>query len=610
MSIHAALYETAHGDLLRELDDVQQCVVSTNQRGFADASIAIAEPSLDEQLRFTARAAMPHFQAAEGAGVAYEGRVEDPPIGGETLGLRAFGYARAFDDLPYTALWSTTRVDEWEPVRAEDFLAYSLAARSVYDTQERIFLGPKLNAVFNAIGDGAAMAFTGPDAGTRGLLGIQFAFENNLPANLQAFCARFNASWAYVAAPWVLTGTAAVQRGAIHATFAATDRLLFGYQALAAPITHAGQDGANYLKITNVRIVSATTNRVNTTLTVARTNGTPVTCTVGSTARMYVGMQLVIGSGGANSEMVTVLTVPTATTFTCNVVNAGAGTTVQGFVIYADEIAKDLVSTVAATNPLQLSAHTGLISSPGLDLTDEIYEDARMSDILDQITAYGDSSLRLWNWWVAKDKALILEVRAAHAYTWYVDAAPGAIQIERSADDMANSVYVVFPDTRGRSNRVATATDATSVQRYGLTRRIAVPTQTTNTAQIVPIRDTTLAERKNPQPRIRLTVDQLFDAGGNPVPLWAANAGRGDTIVIRNLSPVLPGDAEQIRRFRLGRTTLDLLNGTLTLESEDPVSTLDALLAAGERRARARQNSIDTAVAAPANIFNRFRDNA
>lgn len=589
MSVQAAIYDAAHSDVILDVGETaEQCVISTNLRGFAEAQIAICEPSLDEQLRLAARAAMPHFAANDGAAVAYEGRVEDPPIGGDALGLRAFGYARAFDDLPYTAVWSTTNTSQWRPIRSNE-RGDTVPDRWRFDTNNRLYMAAEKNSSQSTTTT-AFLLFQSPDDGSKDIIGIDFSFDMTLPsATWRLQLIPLTTGFSAGAALFTLNGTGANQLGARHLTFAATPWIAFQVQYNAAAAVFAGETGTAYAAITYVRLVTATTNRVNTTLTANRAAGVGVTATVGSTTGMYVGQKLVVRDvGSAAGEIVVVDSITSSTQFVATFQNAYLATaTVQAQQIYADEIVKNMVSVVAAANPTQLSAATGLISSPGLDLTDEIYEDARMSDVLDRLAAYGDLIFRLWNWSVAKERTLVFESRAARAYTWYVNVSAETIRIERSADDAANSVYAVYQEANGRTLRSAIASSAASIARYGVTRRIAVPAQTTLAVQANTIRDVTLNEQKAPQPRISITVDRLYDASGNEVPIWCADAGRGDTIVIRNLSPILPGDTDQIRRFRLGRTSVDLLAGTVTLESEEPVSTLDAVLA-GERRQAAR----------------------
>jgi hypothetical protein len=126
------------------------------------------------------------------------------------------------------------------------------------------------------------------------------------------------------------------------------------------------------------------------------------------------------------------------------------------------------------------------------------------------------------------------------------------------------------------------AADASSVIRYGLTRRAALSTNTTSAAQSGVQRDAALADRQQPPARATIGVNALYDASGGRWPLWAARAG--DTITIRSLPPTLSTDIDRIRSFRISRTEYDVDNDTITIEPEAPLQSLEVMVArAGER---------------------------
>ena len=594
MSARAALYAAAHGALV--LDAARRltaCTTATSIRGFAESTVSLKNSDLDEQLRIAAQSSMTTLAVGEGQGSSYQGRLEDVPIGGRTLQLRAFGAARAVDDIPYTALWSETRTNLFS-VLTNRIEPNTLETRYQFGQDNQLLIAPRKNEVFGntTTQKGGGLYYDCPDRGSRQIVGVQFSFQINAPdVNWTAALLTYTLNpTAFITSVWSQASVAGVITGSIHLSgITGADRILFFFRRTVADAVYAGETGFLFLNITNLRFVTSVTNRVNTTLTVARANGAGVTCTVGSTARMYVGQQLVFTSG-ANSEMVTVASVPTSTTFTCTVVNGPGGTypigtTVQGHVVYPDEIVRDCVTTVAALNTNQLSSATNRIQTGDIDCLTDGWEDASMSSVLSKMASYGDTAKNPWGWWVDRDKNLVFERRGLNGYTFYVDVTPEQLDVIRSTADAYNSAYAVYQDANGRTVRSTASTDAAAVSRYGLTRRTAVPVQTTSSIQAGLIRDTYLQDKKTPQPKIRIPgVTALYDAGGNRVPLSAPNAGRGDTIRIRNLSPVLPGDAEQLRSFRLGYCQVDWLAGTLTLESETPPEGLETLYAQQEAR--------------------------
>jgi len=560
-------------------DRVMSATIGTNEHGFAEARISL-RLALAEAFRLYDRPGALHGALSLGSvlgGLAYEGRLEDLAIkpGGAELGL--FGYQRALGDVPYTALWSNTRVANWRIVTSDD-LAGITKDKGSFDSQNRLFIGLQKNTLYTNNVDTLAWCYQRPSASTRSFIGIQFDFEALLPAGFQFGINTYNDTFGGATGVLNIAATGALQKGAINITFAAAGiALLYIYNGSGGNITFAGENGTNYLKVTNVRLVTSTTNRINTTLTANRAAGTNVTATVGSTAGMYVGQQLQIKQGTVNgSETVTVLSIGSSTQFNATFANAYViGDAVQGHVIYADEIVKDMVSATNAVNSTQLSGTTALIQSPTLDLLNEVYEDRYPNDILDYLIGLGDSQAtpRQWEWGVYAGRVLYFQPRGATARTWYVDIA--APEVERTIEALINSGYATYKEPGGRTLRTAASTDSISTNRWGITRRAAIKTDTTSSTEAGVRRDAQIADKKDPIPRAAIAVDAIYDAAGSRWPLTAVHAG--DTCFIRNLPATVNSMIiERIRIFRTKRTTLDLLAGKLSLEPESPLPTVIA----------------------------------
>lgn len=250
--------------------------------------------------------------------------------------------------------------------------------------------------------------------------------------------------------------------------------------------------------------------------------------------------------------------------------------------VYADEIARDLVATVAALNSSQLSSATGLIQSPALDLRDEVYEDEYPADILTRLARLGDSSTppRRWETGVYDGRVLHFRPLGDAARAWYVDAA--SLRLERSLDQLRNSAYAVYQDSSGTTQRGSVSTDAASVSRYGVTRREAVHAQTTSLTQANVQRDAALQDKKDPKPRAAITFGELYDAAGSRYPLFLARAG--DTITMRNLPPTLSVEVDRIRTFRISETEYSADTDTLQVTPESPLPSLEVLLARRQER--------------------------
>lgn len=560
---------------------------STNPRGFETLTATIRR-SFSEALSFYHQAGTLYVGLFEEGGIVWEGRLEDPALfandQGSGLHIQALGAWRSLFDDRYTALWSSTSVAEYRPFTTTDFGSATAVYpdRYTFDTQNRLYIAPQKNATLGNTTNikPGMLGFLLPDQSTRDIIGAQFSFTYTMPAaNWRVAFQTRNADFTGIANPWlVTTAGAGSASGAVHVTFAACRIVDAFVDFNAADAVYPGETGANFLRITNLRVVSSSANRVNTTLSANRNVGTNVTATVGSTAGMYVGMSLVMNSAGNPSEMVTVLSIGSSTQFNATFANNyTSGQAVQGFRILADEIAEDIVAQVSALNSDQLSSSTSLIQSPGLDLADEVYGDAIPADVLTHLVELGDNQTppRVWEVGVYEDRELHFRPRGDAARAWYVDAT--SLEIIRTLEDLINKTYAVYQDASNRVLRTAAASDSASIARYGITRRAEITADTTSSTQAGVIRDTQLADHKDPLPRATVVFPAVYDASGAWYPLWMVRSG--DTVTIRNLPPSTSTTIDRIRTFRISHTTYDLMARTLAIELEAPPARLATLLA-------------------------------
>jgi hypothetical protein len=580
---HLAIYDGPGGALLSDhTDRASDLRLSTNEHGFEAISYAVPM-TISEAFHFYDQPGLPHVVVSDSAGtVICEGRLEDPGVRADetsaALTAQSLGYWRALTDTLYTALWSTTSVAAWEPSLETD-----LATRSpkmyVLDTNNRLFIGLTKNSTYGNVANIGGLTLETPDSSSRDFIGFLFSAVINLPTNWKFEVYIRNRNFTNIASLLIFTGTGASNNRAWFLTFAAGARLeVVIYNQTGANYTFAGENGANYVRLTQIRAVSTTANIVNTTLTTNRAAGASVTATVGSTARMYAGMQLVVNTGANPSEIITVESVTNATQFVSTFVGAYViGNAVQGFVIYADEIASDLIAATDTVNPTQISSNTALIQSPGLDLTDEVYEDALPADILTRLARLGDNQAtpRIWETGVYEGRMLFFRPQGSVARTWYVDAAD--LEVVRTIDQLDNSFYAVYTDANGRDVRTAVNADTASVARYELTRRAAVRSRTTSATQAQAQRDAALNDQSDPTPRTRLRFTALYDAAGARWPNYYARAG--DTFVIRNLPPQLSTAIDRIRVFRVIRTEYQASADAITVTPESQPATLSFLIA-------------------------------
>jgi hypothetical protein len=579
--IQYALYSSASGGLLADYSSrAEQLTFASNNRGWAECACFVPM-GLSEAFQLYDRAGCLHVQLADSAsGVVFQGRLEDVAINGGGVTLTALGYARALSDAPYTAMWSMIDVTKFRPVRDTETAARKPELYQ-FDTNNRIQIALPQGAIYGNATDGGGMVYQIPHGSSRQIIGVMFDAVVDLPANWVFQLNQWAANYASVATTAINAGFGGTTQTNRLYTFAGCDYLEFVvYNNTGANYTVANAPNVWRVMITNVRLVTATTNMVNTTITANQAFAAGMTITVASTARMYAGQRLHIGHGTPGVGC-SVTSVTDGTHFVTSVDpafgTATIGDVVQGFVVYADEIVKDLVSVTNALNPAQLSGSAALIQSPSLDLLNESYEDMYPADILDRLVRLGDTQTpsRQWEWGVTANQLLYLRPQNSAGRTWYIDVSE--LDVRRMLDALWNSIYAVYKEPGGRTLRAAVTADSTSVARYAITRRRALNVASTSATQAGVQQAAALADGKDPKPRSGVTITQVFDASGNRWPLWQVQAG--DTVIMRNLSPTLSSAIDRIRAFRLSRATYDFDRDTLALEPELPLPSLASMLA-------------------------------
>lgn len=569
------LYNAPDGALLADFSNAESCVATTGAHGFRSLSCFVPM-TLAESFVYYDQAPGKWLSLNYGAGAAWEGRVEDREIVDGGLRLTAFGAWQAMYDVPYTALWSAGGVAGWRPLTTDEF-SDATPEKYEIDNNNRIYVAPKKGEIFqNAPHKIGRIGFQIPDDSSREFVGVQFDYEF---AGVSPWRGQLNtndAAWGSGASVWSVIGTGSVQTGSVHLTLTAraSAQFLVLYNS-GTPAVYSGETGDTYLKITNLRFVTTTTNRVNTTTATTISAGSQVV-TPADMSRIYVGQRLFVDAGLATSESVTITAV-SATTFTATFANSYSGTTtIQAHVVYADEIVTDLVGHTSGINSGQLSDSTALIESPALDLADEVYEDEWPGDIATKLAGLGDNQVppRLWEVGVWEDRRLHFRPRGSAGRQWSVDVE--AFEVNSTLENLFNSAYGVYRGN-GRALRTAVANDAASQARYGIVRRRAVGAQTTSETQAAVQRDAALADGATIRPRSSLAPDFLMDATGAIYPKWMCRGG--DELTIRNLPPTLSVDIDRIRTFLLAEVTYDALVDKFEPVPEEPPASLEVLVA-------------------------------
>lgn len=241
--------------------------------------------------------------------------------------------------------------------------------------------------------------------------------------------------------------------------------------------------------------------------------------------------------------------------------------------VYADEIITAGVSYAA-----NLAGGYALIQSPGVDLTDEVFEDTRISEMLSYLADKGDNQTppRKWEWGVWESQAVFFRPQGDAAKHWYVDV--DELTLDSTLESLVNVAYATYQDTNGRTRRTTLEYDNNSLLKYGVVFRFGVTQErTTSLTKAELARDTFLNQNSTIAPRASLTLYGLFDAAGALWPRWAARAG--DTITIRNLPPTLSAEIDKIRTFRMSRKSYNVDTDILTPTPEYGLPTLELQIA-------------------------------
>jgi hypothetical protein len=588
MPVQFAIYDSPGGLMLADFSHrITGAKFSCGEHGWQAANGTILA-NLVDILRYYVSFGTPHVEINNNGINLFSGRLEDPAMiidedNGDSLRIGALGYWHATSDVLYTAFWSTTETGGWTPVQVTDLTLRNPKMYEMSTDDQELLIGLKKNATYRSTNDIGSYTFVIPDKSSRTIVGISFDVEIALPANWNFEVRTLNDDFSGAVSQKIIVGVGGTIRRSLLLTFTGQARLEIAvYNSTGANLTFAAENSTNYAHLTNIRIVTSTTNEINTTFTAARAAGSAVTATVGTTANMHVGQLLSVSNvAGTVDERVTILSIVNATQFTANFANAYAiNDHVQAFVIHADEIVNDIISTITAVNPNQMSALTNLISAHDIDLTDESYEDEVCTDVLVYLANIGDTSGELWEVGVYDDRQLYFRPKGSAATTWYVDSFD--LEIEQSEERLANSVYASYKGPNNRRLRTTTTTDQDSINRYQITRQASDDVNTTSgwAAQIA--RDTILAQQASPIPRARVRYQRMYNAAGEQWPVYYTRTG--DIVVIRNLPGTYDEQVDRLRSFFIVGYDYDLDTNTISVDPESTLAGVNSILIHNQQR--------------------------
>lgn len=495
-----------------------------------------------------------HLEICDHTQVVWEGRIEDvsPTTGG--IRVTAYGYWRALYDLPYTGLWSTQKTDQFAPI-PNRLMSSRMPERYEVSNDNGVYMAPRKGERVVTNSTDNSMNFKIPDGSTNLIYGVSFDYVTKVMKTGWTFrCVAHNGldSGATVVASWTPSttpGTQVVQSASAFFAFDGKREIYFDMYWAGTSEDQVYDTGLTCFEIRNIRIATAGSDGISTTLTANASAGSNVTLSVASTARMFVGQRILIGTSTQFMEPSVITSVNSSTSITVATLpqNRTSGMLVRAIKMETKTIASGLLSSAPA-----LHSSTAFVQSSGVDHAEEVYEDEYPADILNALTALGDFQGREWVASV-RDRCLVVAPKGSTGRTWLVDIDERAFELSQSLEELANSVYGVYedPDT-GETKRTATTTDTLSVQRFGITRRRAVKVDTTALKEAQTARDAELADAATMPSRARLSVRRVRTPNGGQAGIHEIMAG--DTIII-NALPLYNTALDSLQSFVVDETS-------------------------------------------------------
>lgn len=480
---------------------VRDIVIETTPRGYGTCTATIPLPRKIAR-QWYGQLDNAHLAIRERGQVRYEGRIEIPETTPEGLALTAFGYSRAYSDLPVTDMWSTGSVTEWAPVTT-DMIASRNPDMWEMDTDNRLFIGLQKGTTYpNGFASMAGMEFLVSDLSTNKLQSFSASYAVLLPAGFSVRIDTFTAGYGASTLIFSLTATGVLQTGTITST-ALGGRPIIHFAVLnqsGVAVTPVGENGTQYARLTNVRLTTSTSATIT-----------------------------------------------------------------------ADEVARMFVSRVVAANPNQASAVTSRIKPPGFDLKEFSYEKVEMGDVLDQLAALGGDGW-LWSWRVW-DQILIFDRVANGGQTYQVYSTP---DISRDLGSLRTAIRPVYTDAVGVERLGTSQINTQAESRAGLRRVAYFDAPTTSSTDANTLAAAYLLDQSIVNAFGDITVSSLWQ-NGQRVPLGVLRSG--DTIQCVDFPATGNSETDKTRQFRVGVTSYDVTNRTLTISPEQRAPKIDSLLA-------------------------------
>jgi len=207
----------------------------------------------------------------------------------------------------------------------------------------------------------------------------------------------------------------------------------------------------------------------------------------------------------------------------------------------------------------------------GADLTDYTFADRFPGDIIRDLAAIPDANGDLYDAAVWHDRELVFEPAGTSAKRWSIDVSDYELTFDH--DTVTNKTYVIFKDTTVGSIRTDLNEDLNSTAWLGYARYGSFESDTTSSTTADTESDGYLAAFAGGEMMASFVIKHVYtEVGGHAYP-WDVRAN--DVVIVNNLPAMF---AEELSEFTVGRTSFNLVTGTLTIEFIQPLPTITNLL--------------------------------
>ncbi len=215
----------AGGTLLADWTGMTLPDFSSNGHGFAAATVVIPV-GVRESFRWFSQVTG-WLVISHQTQTIWEGLAEEFDIDTDgTLTITAYGAYIALSDLPYTALWSSSRTSDWSSIE-NSALSSRQPGRYTMSQDNQIYIAPSNGEAFD-LGAVGSQTFVIPNGSARQILAVSFDYSFTAPNTTWiASLSRFNAAYGFLSTVWSLSGNGATQTGTQTIAVAACDRLVF-----------------------------------------------------------------------------------------------------------------------------------------------------------------------------------------------------------------------------------------------------------------------------------------------------------------------------------------------------------------------------------------------